>query len=95
MAFVENNAVPVNACYLVKCGTCGKTTWKVRPPCLEIVSPCPASSTPTIYPLSMLKSGRLFYDSHSSNALFSLLDHSTQALRITISEPLFDGLSSS
>ena len=33
MAFVENNAVPVNACYLVKCGTCGKTTWKVRPPC--------------------------------------------------------------
>lgn len=31
MTYVETAAAPVNACYLVKCGTCGKTTWKVRP----------------------------------------------------------------
>lgn len=30
MAFVQGSAsVPVNGCYMVKCGTCGKSTWKV------------------------------------------------------------------
>ncbi|KAL6302432.1 hypothetical protein BKA93DRAFT_900763 [Sparassis latifolia] len=28
MTLFEQSA-PVNTCYLVKCGTCGKTTWKV------------------------------------------------------------------
>ncbi|GBE87958.1 hypothetical protein SCP_1201840 [Sparassis crispa] len=27
MTLFEQSA-PVNTCYLVKCGTCGKTTWK-------------------------------------------------------------------
>ena len=31
MAYLETAAAPVNTCYLVKCGTCGKTTWKVSP----------------------------------------------------------------
>ena len=30
MAYVETAAAPVDACYLVKCDNCGKTTWKVR-----------------------------------------------------------------
>ena len=30
MAYVELAAAPVNGCYLVKCDSCGKTTWKVR-----------------------------------------------------------------
>lgn len=30
MANFEITTVPVNACYLVKCDSCGKTSWKVR-----------------------------------------------------------------
>ncbi|KAL1949541.1 hypothetical protein VTO73DRAFT_8422 [Trametes versicolor] len=30
MASFEITAVPVNTCYLVKCDSCGKTSWKVR-----------------------------------------------------------------
>ena len=30
MAYVELNGAPANACFLVKCDSCGKTTWKVR-----------------------------------------------------------------
>ncbi|RPD60132.1 hypothetical protein L227DRAFT_107754 [Lentinus tigrinus ALCF2SS1-6] len=30
MAYVELAGAPANACYLVKCDNCGKTTWKVR-----------------------------------------------------------------
>ncbi|KAL7279234.1 hypothetical protein ACG7TL_007074 [Trametes sanguinea] len=29
MAYVEASAAPVDACYLVKCDKCGKTTWKM------------------------------------------------------------------
>ncbi|TBU42380.1 hypothetical protein BD309DRAFT_1001866 [Dichomitus squalens] len=28
MAYIEAAAAPVDACYLVKCDSCGKTTWK-------------------------------------------------------------------
>lgn len=34
MANVEITTVPVNTCYLVKCDSCGKTSWKVRTPVL-------------------------------------------------------------
>ncbi|KAI0090983.1 hypothetical protein BDY19DRAFT_668463 [Irpex rosettiformis] len=28
MAFATEQSMPVDACYAVKCSTCGKTTWK-------------------------------------------------------------------
>ncbi|KAI0342592.1 hypothetical protein BDW22DRAFT_1330042 [Trametopsis cervina] len=28
MSFAEEQRVPVDACFAVKCGSCGKTTWK-------------------------------------------------------------------
>ncbi|KAI0635982.1 hypothetical protein C8Q77DRAFT_606623 [Trametes polyzona] len=36
MAYLEIAAGPVNACYLVKCDNCGKTSWKVRPALLSV-----------------------------------------------------------
>lgn len=32
MAYAELATAPVDACFLVKCDSCGKTTWKVRSP---------------------------------------------------------------
>ncbi|KAI0707310.1 hypothetical protein C8Q76DRAFT_748748 [Earliella scabrosa] len=49
MAYVELAAAPVNGCYLVKCDSCGKTTWKVR---LTLTSSIPPPVAPCRPPFS-------------------------------------------